>query len=129
MRVGLSVPASEATLTALLEGLTALNRVLLRRHKNIPWLYESGVRYRAERRGKGGQPEDWANITQVVQRGYGDCEDLSSARAAELQERCDEDAHAIVVRSGRRKFHAVVLRENGDIEDPSRILGMGAKQR
>ncbi len=127
MLIGLSAPASAATLTAVLEGLTALNAVLLQRRPKFPLLYESGVVYKREQRGSRGQPEDWANILQVLKRGWGDCEDLAAWRAAELRVRCEEPAQAVVRRSGPRKFHAVVVREDGFIEDPSKVLGMKGK--
>jgi hypothetical protein len=129
MRIVLNVPASRSTLTAALEGLTGVNRVLLERARNegrsLPLLYESGIRYEPELAGSG---EDWQTYEQLLRSLRGDCEDLSCARAAELQ-LDGVPARAIVLRSGPRQFHAVVLRDGNVIEDPSKRLGMRKGQR
>src|SRR4029078_56230 len=82
-----------------------------------PPLYASRVVYRRERPGE----EDWKSIDRLYADGGGDCEDLARARAAQLRQH-GEQANAIVVPTRTGKFHAVVLRESGEIEDPSRIL-------
>jgi len=119
MKVSLNVPANKATLTAALSGLVAANRVLLRRNRRAPGLYASGVRYKAEPKGK----EKWQTIPQVIAAGCGDCEDLASWRAAELQE-MGIGARAEVIRTGPKMYHAIVRLPNGRIEDPSLKLGM-----
>lgn len=93
----------------------------------IPPLYRSGVRY--EREPWQGRVEEFATIPIVLERKWGDCDDLAAWRAAELAARAREAARAIVIeapgskRSGRR-YHCVVKRGNGYIEDPSFHLGM-----
>lgn len=60
----------------------------------------------------------------VLRRGRAACGPLASYRAAELQHR-GEDARAVVVPSPSGvdgRWHAVVRRGNGTIEDPSKIL-------
>ena len=61
MRIEITVPANLATLTALLEGLTIANMWLLRNHSQLPPLYQSGVRYKAEPPGE----EKWEIATRV----------------------------------------------------------------
>jgi len=124
MKASFEIPASRATLTAALKGLTAVNVVLLRRNPKAPALYKSGVRYRREKPGR----ENWLTIPKVISRGVGDCEDLSSWRAAELQ-RLGINAQVLVIRSGPKTFHAVVRWPDGRIEDPSRKLGMKGKRK
>ena len=124
MNASFDVPASRATLTAALTGLTAVNVVLLRRNPNAPKLYASGVRYRQEPQGR----ENWLTIPKVLSRGFGDCEDLAAWRAAELQ-RAGIRARVVVIRSGPKTFHAVVRLPGGKIEDPSRKLGMKGKRK
>ena len=119
MKVSFNVPASRATLSAALEGLTATNVVLLGRNRNAPMLYKSGVRYRAEPVGK----EKWLTVPQVIRAGFGDCEDLAAWRAAELRH-AGIPARAVVIRSGPKMFHAVVRLPSGQLEDPSAKLGM-----
>jgi len=119
MRVSFNVPASRATLTAALEGLTATNYCLLLRSKRAPGLYSSGVRYRREPRGR----EHWQTAPEVLRAGHGDCEDLAAYRAAELRV-AGIPARAAVIRTGPRMYHAVVMHPDGSIEDPSKRLGM-----
>jgi hypothetical protein len=60
----------------------------------------------------------------VLRRGRAACGPLAAYRAAELQ-RAGEDARAVVVPSPSGiagRWHAVVRRGNGAIEDPSKIL-------
>lgn len=118
IRIGLRVPASRAFLRAALRGLVAVNRDYLSRRR-YPRLYESKVRYRRERRGRG--PEEWQTVAQLFSSGEGDCEDLAAARVAELQE-SGEPAEVDVVRTGKKRFHALVVRGDGRVEDPSKIL-------
>lgn len=85
----------------------------------LPALYQSGVRYRREPPGQ----EVWQLPHQTMALGYGDCEDLASWRVAELRI-AGENAKLVFRRSGRRLWHALVRRGNGELEDPSKILGM-----
>jgi hypothetical protein len=119
------VPARAAAFDAALEGLTRLNERMMTDPQlggpSIPPLYSSGVRYKNE-------PRDvWRHAADVAAEGWGDCEDLSAYRAAELRV-SGEDPHACVTtyESGPHRYHAVVQRGDGTIEDPSRVLGMGA---
>ncbi len=116
------VPARADAFDAALEGLTRVNVGLMQRgDPAIPALYESGVRYRDE-------PRDvWRHAADVAAEHWGDCEDLSAYRAAELRVSGeDPDAHVTTYQSGPSRYHAVVARGDGTLEDPSRVLGMGA---
>jgi hypothetical protein len=112
-------------LTHLLTCLFELDLDYLREHPETPALYRAGVRYRREPEGQ----ERWASIPIVRRLGFGDCEDLATWRAAELVVRGER---ARPISSHQRTprgilYHIRVLRADGRIEDPSRILGMGAK--
>lgn len=113
------VPARSAAFDAALEGLTRLDAELMQRG-NYPPLYQSGVRYKNE-------PRDvWRHVDDVTKEGWGDCEDLSAYRAAELRVSGeDPDASVCTYQSGPSRYHAVVRRGDGTLEDPSRALGMG----
>lgn len=122
LHVTMEVPADAASLTAVLEGLVRLNESLLAAAEAAgvvghPPLYASRVVYRREPPGE----EDWKTIDRLFAEGEGDCEDLATARAAQLR-REGEQATAIVVPTRKGKFHAVTLRASGEIEDPSRIM-------
>ena len=93
----------------------------------VPALYSSGVRYQSEPN-VGVDGERFDDLNTVLARGWGDCDDLSAWRAAEL---CADriPARALVVEipgsiPGRRRYHCVVQYINGSIEDPSIRLGM-----
>ncbi len=118
---------SEEILNRLLRVLLKANREYIRRHRP-PGLYASGVRYKAEPRGR----ENWKNIGHVIEAGFGDCEDLASWRLAELKEQGETDARYVVkrqVRNGFVLYHILLRRGRRGgfrLEDPSRRLGMGS---
>lgn len=113
LAVRMGVPGDREAMIAALKGLVALNKILIVRHK-LPALYGSGVDYKRER------GEQWQTIAEVFVAGHGDCEDLAAARAAGLQLE-GEKAKAWVVKIRPGAYHAVVRREDGSIEDPSKI--------
>lgn len=117
LQVSLFVPSNADALEHALEGLVALDAFIIR-DKQLPPLMQTGARYRPE---KG---ELWRNCLQVIKDGWGDCEDLSAYRAAELRVYNSEPARLILIKTGPRLLHAVVQRANGEIEDPSKLLGM-----
>ena len=115
----------EEQLDALLEGFASWAAVLIRRHA-IPPLYSTRVVYRRERRQTGN--ERWQPPTETYRRGAGDCEDLAAWRAAELRVYASDPARAIARRTGARRWHAVVLRADGRVEDPAKILFLRERQ-
>ncbi len=133
-----------APLQILLEGLTKINEFHLNSAHEAgmfyPPLYESGVIYKEEAPGR----EDWPDIPQIMKNGWGDCEDLAAWRAAELRVAgiaCEPVLkwqwipRAQMLAAGYPKrhvpkkgvwlVHCLVRYPDGDIEDPSKILGMG----
>ena len=126
LHVRIRVPAFPAALEAVAEGLVRVNIVLLdyavRRGVEVPALYDSGVRYVREPKGR----EWWEtaqDLLSISTTKSGDCEDLASFRAAELRYfEGDDDACVRIVRTRRGSFHAIVQRGDGETEDPSRIL-------
>src|SRR6478735_4983930 len=93
-----------------------------------PALYASGVVYQNE---PVGLPDKLLDIPGILEQGWGDCLHLSCWRVAELREQGEKDAQLAytwkpVIIQGRqgRLFHCIVRRANGQIEDPSRVLGM-----
>jgi hypothetical protein len=106
--------------------LTRVNEELMTR-SNVagaayPPLYESGVRYKNE-------PRDvWRHCADVLGEKWGDCEDLSAYRAAELRVSGEDPGAAVrTYQSGPGRYHAIVRRGDGSLEDPSRELGMGSR--
>jgi hypothetical protein len=132
IHVRINVPPIPEALEAVAEGLVGLDEFYLAHADEagieLPPLYESGIVYRREPRGR----EWWesaADILGLVADRSGDCEDLAAFRAAELRYYEDEYAIVRVVPTSRGTFHAVVEREDGELEDPSRILVMLERER
>jgi hypothetical protein len=70
--------------------------------------------------------QTWRELNQQLQaRGvaFGDCEDLASAVAAELQI-AGEPARTYVYQSGPKLYHVVVATKRWGLLDPSRAAGM-----
>ena len=104
-----------------LEGLVRADLSQLRRGL-VPPLYQSGVRYRREERGR----EDWQTARAAMRTRFGDCEDLAGWRAADLR-LVGIDARAKVRDVAPGLKHVVVELPDGSIEDPSKRLGMSGK--
>lgn len=92
----------------------------------LPPLYESGVRYVREvckAPNVPGACERFLTPAQSLVERDCDCDDLAIWRAAELIRQGERGARAVAMPSSVG-WHVVVRREDGTIEDPSRILGM-----
>jgi hypothetical protein len=131
MRIRLGVPSDanrdekKAILDAALESVTRANEASLLR--GLPSfadaLHAGKVRWRPEPPGD----EHFDLGKTVLRRGWGDCDDLAPWHAASLRTSGeDPEATAFVRPSGPNRWHAVVQRSNGTIEDPSRAAGMGS---
>ena len=121
LRVTMRVPRDAQALEHALEGLVALNTYLIGTYK-LPHLMEAadegrGIEYRREK------TEQWRNALEVLESGWGDCEDLAAYLAAQYRLE-GEFARVVLKQTGPNTLHAQVLRENGEIEDPSVWLGM-----
>ena len=108
--IKMTIPEAEQ----VLRGLVLASRKQLRANPR-PALYDTEIRYRREKK------EQWKTIDELYADGQGDCEDLSIARVAELNEQGIGARVAIIpTRPGR--YHAIVEYADGTREDPSRIL-------
>jgi len=106
----------------VLEGLTRCCEDEMRAQPDLPLLYQSGIRYQREDDGV----NRWQTYVESLARKIADCEDLAAARCAELRVRFGEPRARCTVKFVRAGlWHVRVLRANGVIEDPSRVLGMG----
>jgi len=122
----------------LLQGLVAVNRAQIKRAKAkgmkepfpiIKAIQEGRLRYKRQDKG-----EHWQTWDEMMKNAnspkfagtieYGaDCEDLSSAVAAELLE-AGIPARTYVYKSRPKLFHVVVLTKKLGFLDPSRDAGM-----
>ena len=128
MRIRLAVPDSlvgPELVGPALESVTRVNQALLRaglvpRFSTL--LRRRAVRWKPEPRGHG---EHFDSADAVTARGWGDCDDLSPYWAAELRESgADPSARVTIKRTGPGRWHAVVRRGDGSIDDPSAAAGM-----
>jgi len=94
----------------------------------LPPLYETGIRYKRERRGG---LEDFKSADRCLRdwnansKNGCDCDDLAPWRAAELVvSGVDPEARPFVYRPRERLMHVIVARGDGTLEDPSAMLGM-----
>lgn len=115
----LGLPSKADVYAAALEGLVQVNGLVLDKDPRIPPIYYAGVRWRPI------PHNNWRRADQIAGEGWGDCEGLSAWRAAELR-RSGEDPAARVgcYHTGPKKYHAIVIRGDDSIEDPSVWLGM-----
>jgi hypothetical protein len=145
---------SQYVLLFLMEALVRVNQSLIRDGearekrglgKKWPLLYRSGAHYEREPPGQ----EHWPDLQSLLEMvdgpgqypgPWGDCEDLACWRTAELREAAQHKGKdGAWVKGGvkakpfakwRRgpegqfNYHALVLRPDGKIEDPSLVLGM-----
>lgn len=132
MRIKLGVPEEltdqerREALDAALEASTRAITPLVRRGA-VPTaataIKRHGVKWRPEPPGD----EEFALPGTVLNRKWGDCDDLAPYHAASLRASgLDTGARAIVRKSGPNRWHAIVERSDGTIEDPSKAAGMGA---
>jgi hypothetical protein len=125
----LGLPSKADYYARALEGLVQVNDLILDKNPGLPPLYAAGVKFKAI-------PHDnWRRADTIVMEGWSDCEGLSSFRTAELRKGrgtdgvVDPGARVGCYHTGPRKYHAVVVRGDDTIEDPSVLLGMRPRKR
>lgn len=130
MRINVAVPephVSAPVLNAALEGVTRLNEQLIREGTVPPFdRVVDRIRWKPEPPGQ----EHFDHAGVVLRRGWGDCDDLGPYHAASLRVTGEAPgARAMVKRSGPKRWHVVVRRPDGSIDDPSIEAGMPAPGR
>jgi len=125
LRARVSLPGVDgddpnADVMSLLGALVPIWSRWLRVRRAFPLLYSSGVRYRPEV-----DTEDWLSPPEVLAQQWGDCEDLTLWRCAEL---IAQGVECRPLCTGRRSplgglsQHVFVGYPDGSTEDPSLIL-------
>jgi hypothetical protein len=110
-------------LDGALEAVTRLNEQLIRSGESPTsrQLISAGAKWQPEKPGD----EHFDHGAKIASRGHGDCDDWAPLHAATLRATGeDPEARAIVRKSGRKRWHAIVERSDGSIEDPSLAAGM-----
>jgi hypothetical protein len=126
MRINVAVPdarVSADVLDSALEAVTRLDESMI--EHGTPTFHSAlkagRVKWRPEPPGQ----EHFDHAGVVLQRGHGDCDDLAPWHAASLRATGrDPEAEAFVRQSGPNRWHAIVRRGDGTIEDPSAEAGM-----
>jgi hypothetical protein len=121
MRIGIHANLNTGEdVRAAISALVGINVELMRTNPDAwPSVYAAGLRYVPE---TPGEREKWQTAPELLARGFGDCEDLSSYTVARYIVRgVPAMAGVFPTDSG---FHIVVILPNGDIEDPSARTGM-----
>lgn len=128
MRIRLAIPAravSAPALDAALEAATRANETLMAQGAapSLTDMIRGGVRWKPEPFNDG---EHFDLAPTVARRGWGDCDDLATALAAEMRLQGDEGARAFVrrSRSSPNRWHALVRAGDGREYDPSVWAGM-----
>lgn len=128
MRINVAVPEAHVSapiLDAALEATTRLNEALIKSGE-VPHFdsVRDGIRWKPEPPGD----EHFDHAGVVLGRRWGDCDDMAPYAAASMRASGeDPGAKAVVKKSGPKRWHAVVLRSNGTIRDPSKETGMGQR--
>jgi hypothetical protein len=119
------------TLRLSMDYMVAMNRVFLEelsRSGAVPLkykeLYKSGIVY--------DRTVWWEPIPALLLRGYGDCKSLTAAWVAQARffkrMPCRPVFRFVDNADGSTDYHILVELANGQFEDPSKVLGMGADE-
>lgn len=130
MRIRLAIPDHLITpeiLEAALETTTLANQASIE-NGEAPLLTEAiskGLKWQEEPF-IDGEHFDLAQV--AAKRKWGDCDDLGPWLAAELRATGDDPgARTRILRTGRKRWHAVTETSDGQILDPSKWAGMGRR--
>lgn len=116
-----------STIKPILEALVTIDQMYLRTH-HVPRLYESGVRYQEEpltnqaslNSGAPQRVEEFAAIPAILEKGWGDCDNLAPWRVAELREAGEPAKIRVQWKrhpgTGQKLYHIVVRRADGSVE-------------
>lgn len=92
-------------------------------YQDTPKIYESGVSYIYK---DSIEAPAWQDVATCIAKKTGDCKDFAAWRCAELLEQGVACRPVIQWRKvgDAYRFHALVLYQDGTLEDPSKLLGM-----
>lgn len=126
MRINVAVPEANVkkpVLDAALEAVTRLNEDMIKNGQapTSDELIQRGAIWKPEPPGQ----EHFDHGAIIGRRMHGDCDDWAPLHAATLRVTGeDPEARAVVKKSGHKRWHAVVQRHDGSIDDPSLAAGM-----
>jgi len=104
----------------MVDGLTMANVAWFREHKGAPFIDNANVRYWVDTPGE----EEWLHAPILLERGRGDCADLSAYEAAWRIVHGEPSRAAVRPSRGEMaRYHVYVKTPRGHT-DPSKRLGM-----
>ena len=119
MQMTANLPDTPLVLEAVIEGFVQAAAAEIAAGVVPPYPELAGVKYVEEKTGQ----ERWKLPHEVVADGQGDCEDLSFWEAAGMRVLGEDPAATVkLVKTGPKKLHAIVLRSDGSVSDPSARL-------
>lgn len=131
MRIQIAIPEEHVTkpvLDGALEAVTRLDEQMIKAGATPTdlQLIQKGAIWKPEPPGQ----EHFDHGAEINARGWGDCDDWAPLRAARLRATGeDPGARAVVRKSGAKRWHATVIRSNGEEDDPSLDAGMPGPAR
>jgi hypothetical protein len=131
MRLNIAIPEDHVTkpvLDAALEAVSKLDEQMIKSGESPTsvQLIDRGAIWQPEKPGQ----EHFDHGGLIAGRGHGDCDDWAPLHAATLRVTGrDPGAKAVVRKSGPKRWHAVVQRSDGSIDDPSLAAGMPGRGR
>lgn len=131
---------SQGCILAIVEAYAQIDEAEMRLTA-FPPLYQSGIRYKSDVEafratvcgdascGDDQKVDEWQDAETMLKKKTGNCKDLVAYRLAELRLRGDRACYPSSIRTvdpttGRWMYHIILVRGDGEQEDPSAELGM-----
>ena len=129
IEIGLALPSrgelARQAIESAVETLARANMAYLAKYPNTPSFARAPIKYQRELKITGA--ERWQTIPEVLERGHGDCEDLSAWVIAEARRAGLRAKPFVTGKNGKWHIRVKLRTRSGrtEIFDPSRDKGMG----
>lgn len=124
-RIAITLVTRDNDRDAIVNALRVLsyaNLLWLRSQRGaVPSVYRAGVAFRPEPQ-EGTGVELYQSIPEVIAQGWGDCDDLTGWRCAELWHAGELAAEPALVQLAPHAWHAIVRRASGQTEDVAALV-------
>ena len=129
IEIGMGLPSrgelARQAIESAVETLARANFAYLDKHPDTISFAQAPIKYQREFKFSGA--ERWQTIPEILERGHGDCEDLSAWVIAEARKKGLKAKPFVTGRKGKWHIRVKIKTRSGKIEifDPSREKGMG----
>lgn len=124
-RIAITLVTRDHDRNAIVNALRVLsyaNLLWLRSQRgSVPSVYNARVAFRPEPQ-EGTGVELYQTIPEVIAQGWGDCDDLTGWRIAELWHTGELAAEPALVQLAPHAWHAIVRRASGQTEDVAALV-------